>query len=335
MKAVQVKKPGGLDNLVLSELEQREPAAGEIRIRNHASSLNFHDYCVAIGLLPTDDMRIPMSDGAGIVDAVGEGVTEFAVGDEVVSCFFPNWHDGRADAFAKIQDVPGDMIDGFAAEYVTLSAKAFTHMPANYSFVQAATLPCAALTAWRAVAVEAQVKAGDTVVIQGSGGVSIFALQFAKANGCRVIATSSSDAKLERLSNLGADELINYNTTPAWGEEVLALTSGRGADLVVEIGGAGTIPQSIRGIRMGGHISVIGVLTGIEGSVPTAELFQKNAVLSGITVGSREHQMDMINAIEANHIEPVIDSFYALEDLAEAFRHQESQKHFGKICLSF
>ncbi|MFK8019727.1 MAG: NAD(P)-dependent alcohol dehydrogenase [Pseudomonadales bacterium] len=335
MRVIQLHKPGGLDNLLLSEQQTRTPGPGEIQVRVHASSLNFHDYVVAIGLLPVDDLRVPMSDGAGTVEAVGEGVTQFAVGDKVMSAFFPHWQDGRADEQYKIEGVPGDMTDGFAAESVTMPATAFTSMPSAYSFEQAATLPCAALTAWRAVAVESRVKAGDTVLVQGTGGVSIFALQFAKANGCHVIATSSSNEKLERLQALGADQVINYKETENWGEKVLQMTGGRGADLIVEIGGAGTLPQSITAIRMGGHISLIGVLTGISGEVPTAALFQKNAVVHGITVGSQTHQRDMVAAIEANNIVPVIDRSFGLEEIADAFRLQESQQHFGKICLAY
>jgi NADPH:quinone reductase-like Zn-dependent oxidoreductase len=333
MQAIQLNQPGGLDKLVLADIESREPGHGEIRIRNHATSLNFHDYAVAIGMIPVDDKRIPMSDGAGVVEAVGEGVTGFSVDDKVMSCFFPRWEDGRA-RMERITDVPGDMVDGFAAESVTMPATAFTRMPTGYDFSQAATLPCAALTAWRALMVEARIKAGETVLVQGSGGVSIFALQFAKAAGCTVIATSSSDEKLEKMKALGADELINYKSTPDWGDEALKLTGGLGVDVVVEVGGSGTVPQSIRAVAFGGHISMIGVLTGIGGDVPTAALFQKNAVISGITVGSRQHQRDMIAAIEANGIEPVISHTFTLAELADAFRLQESQGHFGKICVT-
>jgi NADPH:quinone reductase-like Zn-dependent oxidoreductase len=333
MQAIQLKQPGGLDNLSLVDIEARDPVAGEIRVRNHASSLNFHDYAVAIGMIPVDQDRIPMSDGAGVVEAVGEGVTEFKPGDRVMSAFFPNWEDGRPQ-FERILGVPGDMADGFAAESVTMPANGFTPMPAAYSFEQAATLPCAALTAWRALMVEAKVKPGDTVLVQGSGGVSVFALQFAKAAGCQVIATSSSDEKLERLGQLGADELINYKQTPEWGRAAQELTGGRGVDVVVEVGGSGTVPQSVRAIAFGGHISMIGVLTGISGEVPTAELFQKNAVIHGITVGSRSSQRDMVAAINSNNIEPVISHTFQLAEIADAFRIQESQQHFGKICLS-
>ena len=335
MRAIKLKKPGGLDNLQLEAIEPTEPQCGEIRIRNHASSLNFHDYLVATGLLPVDEGRIPMSDGAGVVEAVGPGVTEFQAGDSVMSCFFPHWADGRADDADKLGGVPGDNVNGFAAETVTMPASAFTLIPEGYSFEQAATLPCAALTAWRALVVEAKIKTGDTVLVQGSGGVSVFALQFAKAAGCNVIATSSSDDKLEKLASLGADHLINYREVEKWGDKVQDITGGRGVDVVVEVGGSGTLAQSVRAVGMGGHISMIGVLTGLQGEVPTAALFQKNAVISGITVGSRSSQQDMVKAIDSAGIEPVIDSSFALEALGDAFRHQESQAHFGKICLGF
>ncbi|MFU8765113.1 MAG: zinc-dependent alcohol dehydrogenase family protein [Haliea sp.] len=332
MRAISVPKPAGLDKLTPVEVAPRAPGYGEIQVAVKASSLNFHDYVVVTGFLPTDHGRIPLSDGAGVVTAVGEGVDEFAVGDKVLSCFFPNWLDGRP-AYEKLLGVPGDNVDGFAAETVTMAARGFTRMPVEMDFHEAATLTCAGLTAWRALVVETRLKAGDWVLVQGSGGVSIFALQFARQMGCRVIATSSSDAKLERLAALGAEQLINYRDTPDWGRRVLELTGGRGADLVVEVGGSGTVAQSVKAVAFDGCISMIGVLTGISGEVPTAELFQKNARISGITVGSRAQQLDMIAAVEAGGIRPVIDSRFPLQDLAEAFRHQESQQHFGKICV--
>ena len=332
MRAMKLKNPGGLDQLIMSNIEARPPGPGEIQVRIEASSLNFHDYAVVAGMLPVADGRIPMSDGAGTVTAVGDGVTEFAIGDAVLSCFFPNWLDGEP-ALARLIGVPGDHVDGFAAEAVTMPAHAFTRLPKGYSAAQAATLTCAGLTAWRGLMVEAQIKPGDVVLTQGTGGVSLFALQFAKAAGCRVISTSSSDEKLARLKAMGADALINYRDTPEWGKRAAELTDGRGVDVVVEIGGAGTLPQSIAAIRVGGHISLIGVLAGFSGEVPTAALFSKNAELKGITVGSRAQQVDMITAIEATGIEPIIDSTFPLEGLADAFRHQASQKHFGKICI--
>jgi NADPH:quinone reductase-like Zn-dependent oxidoreductase len=320
MRAMKLAKPGGLEKLAAADIEPRAPGPGEIQVRVEASSLNFHDYAVVTAILPVADGRVPMSDGAGTVTAVGEGVSEFAVGDAVVSCFFPNWQDGEPE-IARLIGVPGDHVDGFAAQSVTMPASAFTRTPRGYRAAQSATLPCAALTAWRGLMVEARIKPGDVVLTQGTGGVSIFALQFAKAAGCRVIATSSSEQKLERLRTLGADETINYRDTPDWGGRALALTDGRGVDVVVEIGGAGTLPQSIKAVRVGGHISLIGVLAGFEGNVPTAALFSRNATLKGITVGSRAQQRDMIAAIETNRL------------MADAFRHQASQRHFGKICV--
>ncbi|MEJ2530493.1 MAG: NAD(P)-dependent alcohol dehydrogenase [Halioglobus sp.] len=333
MQAIALSRPGGLDKLNLVEKEPTAPGPGEIQVEVQASSLNFHDYVVVAGLQPVDDQRIPLSDGAGIVGAVGEGVTEFAVGDSVLSCFFPNWQDGAPND-TRLRGVPGDHVDGFAARSVTMPATAFTRLPHGYSPEQAATLTCAGLTAWRALMVEAKVKPGDTVLVQGSGGVSIFALQFARVAGCRVIATSSSDDKLARLQQLGASELINYREIENWGEKVRKLTDGRGVDVVIEVGGSGTVGQSVRAVAVGGHISMIGVLTGMSGDFPTAGLMQKNAVLHGITVGSRQHQLDMIEAVESTGIEPVIDSSWPLAELADAFRHQESQRHFGKICVT-
>ncbi len=333
MKAIRLQQPGGLDNLKLESTQERDPGEGEIRVAVSASSLNFHDYVVVSGLLPTADQRIPMSDGVGVVEAVGEGVTQFAVGDRVLSTFFPHWLEGEP-ALQKLLDVPGDMADGFAAQTVTMSADGFTRAPLGLSDEEAATLTCAGLTAWRALMVVAKVKPGDWVLVQGSGGVSVFALQFAKAAGCRVIATSSSDEKLERLSALGADELINYREVEKWGSRATEIADGRGVDVVVEVGGPATMAQSVRAIAFGGHIALIGVLTGISGEVPTAELFQKNASIDGITVGTRAQQLDMIAAIETNGIRPVVDRTFALEDIADAFRFQESQQHFGKICLS-
>lgn len=332
MRTIQLKKPGGLDQLHLTETERRAAGRGEITVRIGASSLNYHDYAVVTGMIPTPDGRIPMSDGAGEVIEVGEDADGFAVGDRVVSTFFPRWQDGEP-SLERMGAVPGDSADGFAREYVTAPTAAFTRAPAGYSDAEAATLTCAGLTAWRALVVNGGVKSGDTVLVQGTGGVSIFALQFAKAAGARVIATSSSDEKLERLRAMGADELINYRADPAWGATARRLTGGRGVDHVVEIGGAGTMPQSIAACRIGGHIALIGVLAGVTGEVPTVMVMQGNQRIEGLTVGARRHQEDMVRAIEANGIRPVIDRHFPLEAIADAFRHQESGSHFGKICL--
>ena len=332
MKAIRLRHPAGLDNLKHEDMAAPgDPGPGEIRVRLRASSLNYHDYIVVVGGIPTPDGRIPMSDGAGEVLAVGPGVTDFAVGDAVVSTFFPNWLDG-APIPGGFAGVPGDGADGYAREEVIAPATSFTRQPAGYSHAEAATLTCAGLTAWRALVVEGQMKAGDTVLVQGTGGVSIFALQFAKAAGATVIATSSSGEKLERLKELGADHLINYKETPNWGEAAARLTGG-GVDHVVEIGGAGTFPESITAARIGGHISLIGVLAGYAGPIPTVQIMGKQQRVIGITVGTRRQQQDMIRAIEANRIRPVISDHFPLARLGDAFRHQESGKHFGKIVL--
>lgn len=334
-KTIIVQKGGGYERVIVSSSDAAAaPSAGEIKVRLHASSLNYHDFAVVSGMWgPTED-RIPMADGAGEVVAVGEGVSEFAVGDHVVSTFFPNWLDGEAqeEGFGA---VPGDGVDGYAREQVTAPATSFTHAPKGYSHAEAATLTTAAVTAWRALFADDALKPGDTVLVQGSGGVSIFALQFAKLAGATVIATSSSDEKLARLEALGADHLINYRKDSNWGETVRSITAGRGVDHVIEVGGPATLQQSMTAARVGGHISVIGILTGISGEFPLVQALSRQLRLQGVLVGSRAHQQAMIRAIDANGLRPVIDRSFALEQLADAFRYQETNQHFGKIVLEF
>src|SRR5688572_24926532 len=245
MKAIVLRSPGGLDRLELIEMpEPGPPGPGEIRVRLHASSLNYHDYLVATGRIRTADGRIPMSDGAGVVEAVGEGVTAFTVGDHVISCFFPEWQDGPP-AVGDFSTVPGDGVDGYAREVVVRPATWFTRAPRDLSHAEAATLTTAGLTAWRALVVNGGLKVGDVVLVLGTGGVSIFALQIAKTMGATVIATSSSDEKLERVRAMGADVTINYRQHEDWGTRARDWTGGRGVDHVVEIGGPGTLAQSI------------------------------------------------------------------------------------------
>jgi NADPH:quinone reductase-like Zn-dependent oxidoreductase len=335
MKLATLSQPGGLDQLKIVDGDTPgEPGPGELRVRIHANSLNFHDYAVVAGAIPTEDGRIPMADGAGVVEAVGANIREFSVGDHVVSTFFPQWENGPAP-IDNFSTTPGDGIDGYAREQVIAPAFGFTHAPRGFSHAEAATLTTAGLTAWRALVVNGGLKAGDTVLTLGTGGVSIFALQFAKMMGAQVISTSSSNEKLERLAAMGADHTINYKTTPNWGQRVQELTEDQGVDHVIEVGGPGTLPESIDAVRIGGHISLIGVLTGRAGDVPTAKLMAKQARLQGLIVGSRSHQQEMIRAIEANGLRPVIDRSFSLDDIAEAFRFEESGKHFGKICLEF
>jgi NADPH:quinone reductase-like Zn-dependent oxidoreductase len=335
MKAIRLGPGSGLERLQWTDLpDPGAPAPGEIRVRLHGSSLNYHDYNVAKSTDPRRTGLIPMADGAGVVDAVGSGVSEYAVGDDVVSTFFPLWLDGPPP-FGNFSTVPGDGVDGYAREYVVRPANWFTHTPKGWSHIEASTLTTAGLTAWRALVADANLKAGDTILVLGTGGVSIFALQFAKSMEATVIVTSSSDSKLERAQALGADHVINYKKVPEWGQAVLALTDGRGVDHVIEMGGPGTLPQSIAAVRIGGHISLIGVLTGFAGVVPTAAMMIKQVRLQGIIVGHHRQQQEMVRAINATQLKPVIDRVFGLEALVDAFRYEESAQHFGKICVEF
>jgi NADPH:quinone reductase-like Zn-dependent oxidoreductase len=335
MKSVKIEAPGGLSCLRLVEIPDPEaPGEGEIRVRLHASSLNYHDYRVVSGANPKHVGRIPMADGAGVVEAAGDGVTEFAAGDHVVSTFFPTWLEGPPK-IGDFSTVPGDGVDGYACETVVRPAAWFTHAPRGFTHAQAATLTTAGLTAWRALVADGKLKAGDSVLVLGTGGVAMFALQFAKAMGAVVIATSSSDEKLERVRALGADHTINYKSTPDWGEAARRWAGGQGVDHVIELGGPGTLAQSTSAVRIGGHISLIGTVTGFGGEVPTGTLMIKQVRLQGLIVGSRSQQQDMVRGINAMGIRPVIDRSFALEQLADAFRHEQSGRHLGKICVEF
>jgi NADPH:quinone reductase-like Zn-dependent oxidoreductase len=335
MMAIKYNSPGGLSNLNMVQIEDPgAPGPEEIRVKIHACSLNRHDYNVALGILPVEEGRILMSDGAGVVEATGTEVTEFAVGDRVVSTFFPEWQQGNAP-LATFARTPGDGLDGYAVETVVRPAKWFTNAPRDWSLVESATLPTAGLTAWRGLVVEGQLRAGEDVLVLGTGGVSIFALQFARQIGARIIVTSSSDEKLERARGLGAEFGVNYIRQPNWFEEVLELTGGRGVDLVIESSGPGTLPQSIKATRIGGRIVLVGVLTGLSGQVPTVALMGRQQTLHGITVGSRAHQIEMIRALDTMDLRPAIDVVYPFNKVIEAFQFQESSRHFGKICLQY
>jgi NADPH:quinone reductase-like Zn-dependent oxidoreductase len=333
MKVLRLGDEPGIDRLkVANEPRSDSPGPGEILVRVHASSLNYHDLNVAIGRLPSAPGRILLTDGAGQVEAVGEGVSEFGVGDAVVSCFFPQWPDGEPTT-AGFSQTPGDGVDGYGREYVIRPANWFTHSPSHLEHIQTATITTAGVTAWRALVVEGEMKAGDCILLLGTGGVSIIALQLAKAMGATVIITSSSDEKLDRARALGADHVINYKQHPQWASQVLACTDGRGVDLVIEVGGPGTLAQSIAACRIGGRIALIGVLTGISGEVPTAALMGRQQRLSGITVGSRRHQQDLVRALETTGIEPVIDTTFPMDRIVDAFQYELSATHFGKIGI--
>jgi NADPH:quinone reductase-like Zn-dependent oxidoreductase len=267
------------------------------------------------------------------VEAVGSGVTEFAAGDRVVSCFSPTWLDGRP-RLAGFSQTPGDGYDGYAREHVVTPAMWFTHAPTGYSHTESATLTTAGVTAWRGLVSEGRLAAGETVLVIGTGGVSVFALQIAKAMGATVVATTSSDAKLERLKALGADHAINYRTHEDWGVRVRDWTGGLGVDHVVEVGGPATMGQSMQAVRVGGHMSMIGVLTGFSGDIPLALLLQRQIRAQGITVGNREHQKQFVRGIDATGLKPVIDRVFDLAELGGAFRHEEAGRHFGKIAIT-
>lgn len=335
MKAIRLRTPIGLDTVEIADIPKPEsPGPSEILVRIHATSLNFHDLGVVTGRMPTADGRIPMSDGAGTVEAVGEDVEEFAVGDAVVSTFFPKWLDG-APTIGDFSGTPGDGTDGFAQDYVVRAAQAFTHAPKGWSHAEAATITTAGLTAWRALVGDGGLKAGDTVLALGTGGVSIYALQIARLMGASVAITSSSDEKLERARTLGADYLVNYREHPDWGVKVRDWTRGRGVDHVIEVGGPATLAQSITAVRVGGHISMIGVLTGLGGDVPTGLLLARQARLQGVVVGSRRQQQEFVRALDRSDIRPVIDRSFPLGELTDAFRLQMSGRHFGKIVVEW
>ena len=337
MKAMTLKAPGGLQNIHLSDrADPGLPGKGEIRVAIKASSLNFHDLVVATGQFPTEDGRILLSDGAGVVEAVGEGVTDFRAGDHVVSTFFPVWLSGKPTAdVGGFAHTPGDGIDGMASEYVVRAQSAFTHAPKGWTHAESATITTAGLTAWRALVTEGNLQANDTVLVQGTGGVSIAALQIAKAMDAKVIATSSSDEKLARARQLGADETINYRTTPEWGNKVLELTGGVGVDQVVEVGGPATLGESLKAIKVGGHITQIGIISGDEARLSILSVLAKQVTIKGVIVASRQDQIDYVNALEGMNQKPVVDRLFRYQDLAEAFAWQQSGSHFGKICVEW
>jgi NADPH:quinone reductase-like Zn-dependent oxidoreductase len=334
MKAIRVRHPASIDSLVFEDVaDSPAPGPDEIKVRIRAASLNFRDALVVKGFFPADDGRIPLSDAAGEVLEIGQGVREFAPGDQVVSVFHPNWQDGDIDR-ALLNNSPGGPAEGYACELVTRPVNHFTRAPKGLTHVEAATLPCAGVTAWRAVVTDGQVKPGASVLVLGTGGVSLFALQFAKAAGAQVIATSSSPDKLARLRELGADHVIDYRHTENWGEKVLELTGGRGVDHVIEVGGPHTMARSLMAVRSGGHVAVIGAVGGFEiDTMPFAVVQAKRLRLQGVTVGSRRDQTEMIRAIQQLALRPVIDRCYSLSDTAEALRRLESGAHLGKVCV--
>ncbi len=335
MKAYEIHSDKlGLDALVLTERPEPKPNFGQVLVKIHAASLNYRDLLVvkgAYGAKPSKPI-IPLSDGAGEVVALGEGVTRCQVGDRVAGIFMQKFISGELTP-EKANSALGGAIDGVLAEYVVFDEQGVVKIPDHLSYEEAATLPCAAVTAWNALVVEGQLKAGDTILLLGTGGVSIFGLQFGKITGAQVILTSSSDEKLNKAKQLGADIGINYKTTPNWDEEVWKLTNKRGVDLVVEVGGAGTLSKSLRSVRYNGRVPLIGVLTGTVGDVNTSLILHKHVRVQGIYVGSRDMFEAMNRAIAQHKLRPVIDRVFSFTEAKEALAYLESGSHFGKIVI--
>ena len=334
MLAWEITGDGGVDQLALNERPLPEPGPGQVRVAVKASSINYRDLAtiedpVARKLpYPT----IPNSDGAGVISAVGPGVTGWRAGDWVMGCFFQEWESGPCSVGAMTSALGGAR-DGVLAEEIILSANGIIRIPAELSFEQAATLPCAALTAWHALTQPAPVLPGETVLLLGTGGVSVFAQQFCQIMGAATIVTSSSDLKLERMRQLGAGAGINYRTNPDWEQEVLRLTSNMGVDRVVEVGGPGTLQKSITSVRVGGQISLIGILTGVRGQIVPTDIMRKSITMRGIYVGPRQMFYEMNRAIDQHGIEPVIDRTVAFEDARSAYHAMRAGEHFGKIVI--
>jgi NADPH:quinone reductase-like Zn-dependent oxidoreductase len=334
MKTYEITNTFGIDSLTLTERPDPKPGPGQILVQMRAWSINYRDLLMVKGLynpklrLP----RVPFSDGAGVIADVGPGVVRGKTGDRVAGIFMPGWLCGPLTD-AKARTALGGEADGVLAEYVVLEQEAVVHVPEHLTDEEAATLPCAGVTAWHAVVSEAGVRAGDVVLTQGTGGVSAFALQFARLHGARVIATSSSDQKLARVLEMGASDGINYKQTPEWDRRARELTGQVGVDLVVEVGGAGTLPRSFRAVRAGGQISLIGVLSGGAGEVNPIPVLMRNIRVQGIFVGSRGMFEDMNRAITLHRLRPVVDRVFPLADAREALRYMESGAHFGKVCI--
>lgn len=319
-----------LASLTSVAMEPQIPSGNQILVRIEASSLNFHDFLIVSGTLPAAPGRVPLADGVGVVESCGPDARRFRVGDRVMGAFLPHWP--RGQAFAEgVALMCGDHVDGFAASYVTRPETGFTHAPNTLDSVAAACLPCAGLTAWRALFVEGAVRPGDTVLVQGTGGVSLFALQFARAAGARVIATTGSPDKVDRLKALGACAVVD-RLDPEWGSEVRKMADG-GVDHVIEVAG-GDLTQSLHTLRTGGRLCLVGVLSFQAIAFAPQALLHGNRQMSGITAGSREDQEAMVAGIERTGIRPVIDSIFPLESLREAFEYFKRRQHVGKIALS-
>ncbi len=324
----------GIDNLALAERDDPSPKANEVKVKFHAVSLNYRDLMMVKGAYnPKLKMPlVPLSDGAGEVVEIGEAVTKFKVGDRVCPIFMQGWHDGAIDA-NKARTALGGDLDGCLREFGTFDENGLICIPDHFSYEEAATLPCAAVTVYNALYVSGMIKPSETVLLQGTGGVSIFALQLAGVYGTNTIIISSSDEKLQKAKEIGANELINYKQREDWDKAVLELTEKRGVDHVVEVGGAGTMQKSLNAVKMGGHIAVIGVLSG-AGEINPVSILMKAVRMQGIFVGSRQ-MFEQLNLMlcQHNHLKPVIDKVFGFEEVKDAFKYMEAGEHFGKIVV--
>jgi NADPH:quinone reductase-like Zn-dependent oxidoreductase len=334
MKVWEMRDAFGVDNLRFTTRPEPVAGHGQVLLRVRAVSLNYRDLLLVKGLYNPKLLLplVPFSDGAGNVVAVGEGVTRVKVGDRVAGIFMQSWLAGELNAAAARSALGGER-GGMLAEYVLLDEDGVVPIPGHLSYEEAAALPCAGVTAWHAT-IERGLRPGERVLLLGTGGVSIFALQFSLMAGASVIIISSRDEKLTRAKGLGASHGINYRDMPEWGEKVRELTGGEGVDLVVEVGGAGTLPQSLKAVRTGGRISLIGVLSGTEGRVNPLPVVMKKIALQGIFVGSREMFESMNRAVSAGRLRPVVDRVFPFEEVKGALRYMEEGAHFGKICVS-
>lgn len=333
MKVYQIQNHAGFDALTIVERPAPKPGAGQVLVRVRAVSLNYRDLIIVESNRANSNSHIiPISDGAGEVVEIADGVTRVKVGDRVAGTFFQDWVSGSISTNV-MKSAMGGEIDGMLAEYVTLNQNGVVLLPNHLTYEEGATLPCAAVTAWHALIAKGNLKAGETILILGTGGVSILALQFAKLHGARVVVTSSSDEKLERAKELGADDTINYKTTPNWEETVYHLTDSVGVDHVVEVGGAGTLQKSIKAVRYGGRISLIGVLSGFGGEINPQSLLAKSITLQGIYVGSREMFEAMNRAIAHHQLKPIIDRTFLFSETKAAYQYLKSGAHFGKVVI--
>jgi len=333
MRVAELTGPG-IEAVRIASLPEPEVGHRQVKLRVKAASLNYRDLLVAQGFLPLSYPRIPLSDAVGVVVEIGADVSRVAVGDRVCPTYYPDWISGgiAPEKFARDR---GGAFDGIAADYLVLSEQELLKIPAFLSDAEAATIPCAAVTAWSAVTRNITLTPGSTVLIQGTGGVSLWALQFALAAGAETYILSSSDEKLKRARSLGAHHTLNYRQTPDWGAAILEQTGGRGVDLVVDVVGPGALEHSVNAVTSGGHISQVGVLAGIAANLPILPVMVKEAHIDGIISGSRESAEVMLRAITHHRLRPAIDRSFHLHELSAAFKHLQTQAHFGKIAISF